>query len=1052
MLGRVLAALRTTLWSVDRHRHAHFVLGSGLEDLGARAGDLFGLDPADVFRLSSEAPFVAAFDRALRGEVTDLRTEWAGRRYLTRLAPMLGVAGDVEGAAGISLPLPAEFDDRTLALDESAERLRRLVEESPFGIVHSHRDGRILEANDAFLDLVGFTHEDIAAGRLRWDRLGPPEYSPLDQRAIEECLAAGRSQPYEKEFIRSDGTRVPAMISVSRLPGRIHEGVASVLDLTPRRRAEQRLRSQLAAAEILSSARSVEEAAPDLLRAVAETLQWDTSLLWVRDDRGLRCAARWPSAPESGLDRWLARSQAAFSRDAPTWVDGAASGGGDRFPADPEEMRCCVIVPVRSGSDLRGHLVLGSRAPRARDDDLLASLLAIARQLALFLSRVRADDERRIAEIERRRLFERLHLHVDRMPLAYVVGDESSRIVAWNPAAERLFGWRAEEMTGRDAFERAVPLELRDELTALAWGPRHGAGSIVTRRHLGLTRTNRTIFCDWVTTPHFAEDGSYAGFVAMAQDVTEQVRTEKELRASEERYRSIVETTQEGIWTSDASGRTTFANQRLATMLGTSVSELLGRSFLEFVPEADRTRRLQDFAALLRDEPVHEEVALLKADRSPLWVQISASPHSSVDAASRGALVMVSDVTERRALQFQLLHAQKMEALGRLAGGIAHDFNNVLTVIAGYGDLLCDRLSGDLEARELVGEIQKATETAAALTRQLLTFSRRAVVEVQAFDWNERIASHEGMLRRLLGADIELSLELAPDLWHVRVDAGRMDQVLINLVVNARDAMPRGGRLRLQTDNVEVGPESIHAQAGLERGRYVRLTVSDTGFGMTPELLEHVFEPFFTTKAPGHGTGLGLATVYGIVKQFGGYVFVRSEPGSGTSFEVYLPRGGAVVRGKQAAGTHHPAQGNETILLAEDEEAVRGFERLALESAGYRVLPAASGREALDLFERHQAEIRALVTDVVMPGMSGRELADAIQQREPRLPVLYLSGYTDDAILRHGVMAAEVSFLQKPFSGAALCAGLRAILDREQSGSRHRDRSTPSAGRGPVGR
>lgn len=1037
---------------MDRARHALFVRGSGLEDLGARAEDLLGLDPERLFRLTPAHPFLAAFDQALHGDTTDLRTEWAGVRYLTRLAPMRGAAGGIEGAAGISLPLPTEFDDRTLALDESAERLRRLVEESPFGIVHSHRDGRILDANDAFLDLIGFTREDLRAGRLRWDRISLPEYAPLDQRAIEECLADGRSQPYEKEYVRSNGTRVPVMITVSRLPGRLHEGVASILDLTPQKRAEQRLRSQLVAAEILSRARSLEEAAPDLLRAVAETLQWDTAALRIGDDRGLRCDASWPSTPDRALDGLLVRAQPTFPRDTASWIDDAAPAGGNDATAQPEETRCCAAVPVRSASGLRGHLVLGSRAPRTRDDELLASLLAIARQLALFLDRVHADEERRTAESESRRLQARLHLHVDRMPLAHIVGDESSRIVAWNPAAERLFGWRAEEMTGRDAFERIVPHELRDELRALARRPGREAGSVIIRRCPGRTRAGRPIVCDWVNTPLFAEDGSHAGFVAMAQDVTEQVRTEEELRASEERYRSIVETTREGIWIGAADGRTTFANPRLAAMLGTTVPDLLGRSFLEFVPEADRALRRQDFAALLRDGPVLEEIALRRADGSPLWARISASPHSGVGALAAGALVMVTDVTEQRVLQFQLLHAQKMEALGRLAGGVAHDFNNVLTVIAGYGDLLGDRMVGDPEAREIIGEIRKATETAAALTKQLLTFSRRAVVEVQAFDWNERIVSNEGMLRRLLGEDIELTVELAPDLWSVQVDAGRMDQVLINLVVNARDAMPRGGRLELRTDNVEIGPESAHAQAGLDGGDYVLLTVSDNGLGMTSELLEHVFEPFFTTKAPGQGTGLGLATVYGIVKQFGGHVSVRSEAGIGTSFGVYLPRGEAAARGRQPSEEGQPTRGSETILLVEDEAAVRSFERLALETAGYRVLTAGSGDEALDLFVRHRAEVRALVTDVVMPLMSGRELADAIHQLAPRLPVLYLSGYTDDAILRHGVLAAEASFLQKPFSSAALCARLRAVLDEGRPGSLRRKRHSRGGGGGALGR
>jgi signal transduction histidine kinase len=384
---------------------------------------------------------------------------------------------------------------------------------------------------------------------------------------------------------------------------------------------------------------------------------------------------------------------------------------------------------------------------------------------------------------------------------------------------------------------------------------------------------------------------------------------------------------------------------------------------------------------------------------------------------------------ERRQLQGQLFHAQKMDAIGRLAGGVAHDFNNVLTAILGSAELLLLDTSADAPGREEVGIIRDAASRAQHLIRQLLAFSSRQVLQPAVVDLNALVRDVGRMLRRLIGEDVTLTTEPAPDLGAVRVDPAQIEQVLVNLVVNARDAMPDGGRLTIRTANVDAPS----AESGdLPPGRHVRLEVSDTGIGMDQKTLGRVFEPFFTTKAHGKGTGLGLAMVYGIVRQSGGRIGVESTPGAGTTFRIDLPRVDAPIDdapGAPPVATPLQATGAETVLVAEDEQMVRVLIRKVLEQAGYTVLLAASGEEALHLAERYDGPIHLLVSDVVMPGMNGRELMRRLVGRRPAVKVLYLSGYSDEAVERHGVLDPGTAFMQKPFTPAALARRVREVLD-----------------------
>jgi PAS domain S-box-containing protein len=399
-------------------------------------------------------------------------------------------------------------------------------------------------------------------------------------------------------------------------------------------------------------------------------------------------------------------------------------------------------------------------------------------------------------------------------------------------------------------------------------------------------------------------------------------------------------------------------------------------------------------------------------------------------------VAVVRDITERKKLEEQLRQAQKMEAVGQLAGGVAHDFNNLLTVINGFSDLLAAELSASDPQRQQLAAIRDAGDRAARLTSQLLSFSRKAIVELRVLDLNELIDSTGKMLRRLIGEDVTLSTILHPRLSRVRIDPGQLEQVVMNLAVNARDAMPRGGCLTFETTDVEIRAGDLPDCPEVELGRYVRLTVSDTGCGMTDDVKAHIFEPFFTTKSLGQGTGLGLATVYGIVKQAGGHISVDSRVGAGTTFTVVLPAVTEAVAPAESEGVQVAPRGTETILLAEDEDGVRRLSRMALEMQGYRVLAAKTGAEALRTADAYAGPVHLLVTDVVMPELSGRDLADALRARRPGVKVLYMSGYTDDAVVRHGVLEAVDAFLQKPFTPLGLARKVRAVLDEPPLSSR----------------
>lgn len=484
------------------------------------------------------------------------------------------------------------------------------------------------------------------------------------------------------------------------------------------------------------------------------------------------------------------------------------------------------------------------------------------------------------------------------------------------------------------------------------------------------------------------------------------------LQSSEARFRQIIENNADGIIIVNGQGQVRFINPAAELLFGRSAENLVGEMFGFPVVAGENT-----------------EIDIVQLEGKTLVAEFRAEATSW--EGETVLLVSLRDITERKLLEEQLRQSQKMEAVGKLAGGVAHDFNNLLTVITGYSELLLKRTLNNQDlVRKDIEQIKKASQRAASLTRQLLAFSRKQMLQPKLFNLNQVVADLEKMLHRLISEDIELVTVLEPELGLVKADPSQIEQVIMNLVINARDAMPQGGRLTIETRNINLDKSYARRYVDVEPGPYVLLATSDTGHGMTPETRDRIFEPFFTTKEQGKGTGLGLATVHGIVNQSGGHIWVYSEPGQGTTFKIYLPQIEETDASVQPSPAMIPsAEGSEIILLVEDEDLVRELAARILTRGGYRVLTAASGVDALEVCQQHAGSINLLVTDVVMPGgMNGRDLAKRLAVSQPDLKVLYMSGYTDDAIVHHGILDSDVAFLEKPFTPDVLLLRVHEIL------------------------
>lgn len=517
------------------------------------------------------------------------------------------------------------------------------------------------------------------------------------------------------------------------------------------------------------------------------------------------------------------------------------------------------------------------------------------------------------------------------------------------------------------------------------------------------------------------------------KDITEHKHAVEALRTSEERYRDLVENAHDIIYSHDLQGNYTSINKAGEQITGFTREEVLSLSLRQTVTPEDFPKANEMIRRKLAGERVTAyEMEIVAKDGRRVAVEVNTKLIFQ-DGVPTGVQGIARDVTDRKQLEQQLRQSQKMEAIGQLAGGVAHDFNNLLTAINGYSSLALQRTNPDERIRGYLEEIKKAGDRAANLTRQLLAFGRKQMLKPVALNLNDVVADMQKLLRRLIGEDIRFNTKFDPELKKVKTDPGQIEQVVVNLAVNARDAMPRGGTLTIETANFEVDREYAARHVGLAAGNYVMLAVSDTGCGMDQETKARIFEPFFTTKEKGKGTGLGLSTVYGIVTQSGGNIWVYSEPGRGTVFKVYLPQLQEESQAPEKGEAEVSApRGSETILLVEDEDVVRGLARQILEQAGYRVLDARGGEEAIQLCNERREPIDLLLTDVVMPETSGKEIAERLTEMRPATRVLFMSGYTDEAIVHHGVLDSNVEFIQKPFTPVALARKVREVLDLKE--------------------
>jgi len=644
--------------------------------------------------------------------------------------------------------------------------------------------------------------------------------------------------------------------------------------------------------------------------------------------------------------------------------------------------------------------------------------------------RRRADDALRRSEARYRLLAENIR---------DVIGlyDLGMNAVYVSPSVQQLRGYTPDDVIARPMLDQLAPGSrdfamrvVQEEMEIERSGRGDPARSRTAEFEL-LCKDGTTVWTESTLTGVRDASGSLTGFIAVSRDITERRRADESLRDTTQTLRTVIDASVLAIVALDLDGRVTLWNNAATRLFGWSAPEVLGRP-LPTIPEDRRAEFEDGRVRSVAGGVVVYETQRRRKDGSLVDVLTSATAIVDAQGEPVGSMGILLDVTERKRLEEQLRQAAKMEGIGRLAGGIAHDFNNLLTVIGGRSYLLLSQLPvGHAMRRDLL-LIQETGDRAAALTRQLLAFSRKQTLMPVVLDLSEVVSGMRTLLGRVLGEDVELVMDLDPLPGHVTADPGQLEQVILNMAVNARDAMPEGGPLTLETRHVEVDPTDARQQVGLAPGPYEVLSVSDTGAGMDAATAARVFEPFFTTKPVGKGTGLGLATVYGIVKQSGGHITVYSKLGSGTTFRIYLPRTERSESAPVAVAEAVARRGTEVVLLAEDDANLRALTRDILASEGYTVLDSQDAEDALRIAKRQDGTIHLLLTDVVMPHMSGRTLADAVRRFRPDVKVLYMSGYTDDAIVHHGVLDPGTALLEKPFSPAAVARKVREVLDRPQ--------------------
>jgi two-component system cell cycle sensor histidine kinase/response regulator CckA len=947
-------------------------------------------------------------------ELEDLRARLAEAEEVLRAIRN----GEVDGVL-----VTGERGEQVYTLLGADRIYRQLIETMSEGAVTVSADGVILYCNVRLAEMLGRPLDRVMGTALR------NYLPPADQQALDAILAQARTEPSRREINlkSSEGRLVPVYLSASRLPGEEAEMVFCLVftDLTEQKSHEHLVEEERRARSILEQAaeatriditqrkqadvalRSSEKRFRALIEHGADfisLLALDGTLLWES-----------PSAV-----RPLGYAPDAFlGRNALELV----------HPDDADRVRQVLAqavqqpaIPQHGVFRLLRHdgawiWVEGSATNLLHDE----SVRAIVVNYRDVTERKQAEAMLRESEVRYRGLFE-----ANPQPL-WVYDLETLAFLQVNDAAVAHYGYR------RDEFLTMTIAEIRpaEDAARLLADIAHfdddamGEGSVWRHRK----KDGSTI--DVEITSHAVDHGGRRARLVLAHDITARKRAEESLRLES----AALQAAPDAIVITDRAGVIQWVNPAFIQLTGYTAEEALGKNPRDLFKSGKHAPAFyQDlWETILAGRTWHGEMINRRKDGSLYTEEQVVTPIPDASGAITHFIAIKKDMTERLQLEAQFRQAQKMDSVGQLASGIAHDFNNLLTVINGMSELLLAQVRPDDPMSADVQEIRRAGERAATLTQQLLAFSRQQILETRVMSLNTVVTGMESLLRRLLGEDIDLMVVLTPGLGNVKADPGQIEQVITNLAVNARDAMPQGGRLTIETQSVMVDKDYARqlgvTSVTMPSGSYVLLAVSDSGSGMDEATRTRIFEPFFTTKGPGKGTGLGLSTVYGIVKQSHGFVWVYSEVGQGTSFKIYLPRVTEVAGPDQPGPTVVSNSGTETILLAEDNAGLRRLATRLLAPAGYTVLGAASGEEALRLLERHDAPVHLLLSDVVMPGMSGRDLAEHLAQTRPEIKVLYMSGYTSDTIVRHGVLEAQVPFLNKPFTAAALLRKVREVLD-----------------------
>ncbi|CAN5622565.1 hypothetical protein BH10ACI3_BH10ACI3_09710 [soil metagenome] len=892
--------------------------------------------------------------------------------------------------------LTASHTDRKL-IRESEGRYRDLFENA-IDIIYTHDlEGNYTSVNKAVERIVGYTAEEVLT--MNMASSVAPEYLEKARQMIAEKLAGMEITAYELEIIAKNGQSIPIEVNTRIIyENGVPVGVSGIArDITERMQTEEQLRES---EQLLRESQRIAGLGSYVLDIAAGS--WKSSDV-LDEIFGI------DEAYERSVEGWTDLIHPDDRKITFDYLNSKVLGGGHVFDKEYRIIRL-------NDQALRwvhglGRLELDSRSQPVK---MRGTIIDITER-----KRAEEDIQRRQTE---------LLVLFDVMPAMIWFKDTENNILRVNKRVAEEAGLAVEEIEGKPSHE-IYPDEAAkfyaDDLKVINSGEPHLGYEEMLPGPDGEKR--------WVQTdkvPYFDNDGKPIGIVVMAQDITERKKIQEALGESEERYRDLVENAIDIIYTHDLDGNYTSANKAVEVVLGFTIDEVLTKNLSTTVtPEYLDIAKDMIAELLNRKESVISELEVFAKDGHRVAIEVKARLIKE-NGRPVGVQGIGRDISGRKQLEDQFRQAQKMESIGILAGGVAHDFNNLLTAINGYSDLTLRKLESDDPVRHNVQEIRDAGERAAALTAQLLAFSRKQILSPRVHNINTVITEIDKMLRRIMRENIDLHLVLDPKLGNIRADPGQIEQVIVNLAVNARDAMPNGGTLTIETENILLDDEYSDVHLTSAAGQFIRIAVSDTGLGMDESVKQRIFEPFFTTKEVGKGTGLGLSTVFGIVKQSGGNIRVYSEVGHGTTFKIYLPRvDDAVQKPRWRDEDDENLSGTETILLVEDEEAVRNLVREILTTNGYRVLEADSGEAALSICEGYFEPIHLLLSDVIMPGISGPVMKEQLIKLLPDIKVLFMSGYTDDSVAGKRILESGAAFIEKPFTPDALSRKIREVLE-----------------------